>query len=197
METKKKKPSAEIVTFVDTGMDSLTPKQRAFVNALMENEEMSINEAAHSVGYQHSYQLLKNPKVKLEVQKLMDERNARCAMNADKLLTRIVKVLEVCTQEVPYTNMQGEGVMGKDGKPVIDMVDKRGAIAAATLIGKHVDVQAWREPEQNINVTRNQGLDLSKLSFEEQENLMHLILKTKALDREESRMIESKVVSNG
>lgn len=197
-----RKPIAVRKTFIDTGPNALNFRQREFIRLMMETEQRNPLECAQKAGYGGGSasvnQLLRNPKVKFEILKQTKERNERCAMNADKLLLNLVKVMETCMQKVPFKDNRGQEVADDDGKPVLDMVDKRGAIAAATQIGKHVDIQAWREPDQNVNVQHNNGgIDVSKLDEDECRMLMSIVLKARAGDDGDDapKRIESQVVN--
>lgn len=192
----------EVKFFVDSGPDHLSPMARKFVNLMMENEDRSPDQCATLAGYKggrsKANQLMRNPKIKHELLKLTEARNYRCSMNADKLLLKLVRVMEVCMQEVPYRDMNGAEVVKEDGTPVTDMVDKRGAIIAATQIGKHVDVQAWREPDQNLNVQHNHGgIDITKLNEDECRALMAIVIKARADEEGDDapRRIESTIIN--
>lgn len=79
------------------------------------------------------------------VNKAKQERSERTKIDADYVLKQATKLHERCMQEIePYTDRKGEHVHDENGNPLY-VFNAQGAAKGLELIGKHVDVQAFRE----------------------------------------------------
>ncbi|HGM6983303.1 TPA: terminase small subunit [Serratia marcescens] len=114
--------------------------------------------AAAAAGYKNAAvsasRHMDNPKVQARIAELMEHRNKRVKIDADYVLKQSVKIHERCMQEIePFTDAKGNHIHDDKGRPLY-VFDAKAAIAALGLVGKHVDVQAFKERmDVNVNVT--------------------------------------------
>ncbi|MDX7082517.1 terminase small subunit [Serratia marcescens] len=114
--------------------------------------------AAAAAGYKNASvsasRHMDNPKVQARIAELMEHRNKRVKIDADYVLKQSVKIHERCMQEIePFTDAKGNHIHDDKGRPLY-VFDAKAAIAALGLVGKHVNVQAFKERmEVNVNVT--------------------------------------------
>jgi phage terminase small subunit len=114
--------------------------------------------AAAAAGYKNAAvsasRHMDNPKVQDRIAELMKHRNKRVKIDADYVLKQSVKIHERCMQEIePFTDAKGNHIHDDKGRPLY-VFDAKAAIAAIGLVGKHVDVQAFKERmDVNVNVT--------------------------------------------
>lgn len=112
--------------------------------------------AAAAAGYKNAAvsasRHMDNPKVQARIEELMKHRNKRVKIDADYVLKQSVKIHERCMQEIePFTDAKGNHIHDDKGRPLY-VFDAKAAIAALGLVGKHVDVQAFKE-RMDVNVT--------------------------------------------
>ncbi|HIC7644616.1 TPA: terminase small subunit [Serratia liquefaciens] len=114
--------------------------------------------AAAAAGYKNAAvsasRHMDNPKVQARIAELMKHRNKRVKIDADYVLKQSVKIHERCMQEIePFTDAKGNHIHDDKGRPLY-VFDAKAAISALSLVGKHVDVQAFKERmDVNVNVT--------------------------------------------
>lgn len=114
--------------------------------------------AAAAAGYKNAAvsasRNMDSPKVQARIAELMKHRNKRVKIDADYVLKQSVKIHERCMQEIePFTDAKGNHIHDDKGRPLY-VFDAKAAIAALGLVGKHVDVQAFKERmDVNVNVT--------------------------------------------
>lgn len=105
--------------------------------------------AAAAAGYKNAAvsasRNMDSPKVQARIAELMKHRNKRVKIDADYVLKQSVKIHERCMQEIdPFTDAKGNHIHDDKGRPLY-VFDAKAAIAALGLVGKHVDVQAFKE----------------------------------------------------
>lgn len=120
------------------------------------NATRSAIEAGYSekTAAQAGSRLLKNVKIIDRIIELSSERNKRCEIDADYVLTQAVKLHERCMQEVDPVMLPSGKQKTEQGRPVFKF-DSMGAKAALELVGKHVNVQAFKD---RIEIEENQTL---------------------------------------
>lgn len=146
--------------------DDLTPKQRAFCEEYLKDHNAT--QAALRAGYSdksahvHGTRLLKNDRVRSYLATLTEERCERTRIDADWLLRRLAEELEAdiadilfddCSlkplQEWPKVWRQGLiaglDVQTQPDGTVTTKIKLSDRVRRLEMIGKHVDVQAWRE----------------------------------------------------
>lgn len=145
---KVRKPG-KVTVVPETG---LTTKMQAFVDEYI--VDFNATQAAIRAGYSGknasnmACKLLGRPDVAEAVAKAMEERSKRTKIDQDWVLKQAVEVHNRC--------MQGAPVLHPDGTPVLIETpvgeiapayrfDSGGALKALEIVGKHVDVQAFRE----------------------------------------------------
>lgn len=136
---------------------SLTDKQEMFCREYL--VDLNATQAAIRAGYSHKTaceqgaRLLANVKVQQRIAELKAERNERVKIDADYVLRQAVKLHERCMQEIKPKMFKGmpDIEIEDDGELNLKFeFNANGAAKALDLIGKHVDIQAFRE---NVNNT--------------------------------------------
>lgn len=126
----------------------LTNKQEMFCREYI--IDFNATRSALAAGYSEksAYQIGSENLNKVEIQaflsKLMQERNERVKIDADYVLKQAVKLHERCMQEVKPLTKGGEQQVDEDGNKLF-IFDSMGAKASLELIGKHTDVNAFKE----------------------------------------------------
>jgi len=127
----------------------MSPMQQRFVNEYL--VDLNATQAAARAGYsaktavQKGYQLLQKPEIADAIAAKVAARSERTAIDADYVLRQAVKLHERCMQEVePFTDRKGLQIRDKDGNPLF-VFNAAGAAKALELVGKHVNVSAFRE----------------------------------------------------
>lgn len=122
----------------------LTSKQEMFCLEYL--IDLNAKQAAIRAGYSEKtatemgYENLSKPHVADRVAELKAERAEKARIDAEWVLNQAVKVHTMCMQEEPV--MVG-------GEPTGEYkFDSSGANKSLELIGKHVDVQAWKEKQE-------------------------------------------------
>ena len=138
-------------------MAKLTDKQEMFCQEYL--IDLNATQAAIRAGYsenaarQQGAENMAKPVIQDRVSELMKERTEKTKIDAEWVLKRAVKVHERC--------MQAEPVM-IGGEPSGEYkFDSSGANKSLELIGKHIDVQAFKEKmelENNMTMTPWSGL---------------------------------------
>lgn len=174
-------------------MAKLTKKQEAFAQAILTEESQS--EAYRSVYsakrmsdkqvWEEASKLVSNPKVAQRIAQLKEERNKRCAVDADYVLKRLVEIDQLDVLDILDENLESfkpisewpkawrQSITGLDLKKMIqygkDSDDDEVSILQKVkwpdkvknleLLGKHVDVQAFKE-KVDIEATQTHNVML-------------------------------------
>lgn len=126
----------------------LTNKQEMFCREYI--IDFNATRAALAAGYSEksAYQIGSENLNKVEIQaflsELMQARNERVKIDADYVLKQAVKLHERCMQEVKPLIKGGEQQTDEEGN-LLFVFDSMGAKASLELIGKHTDVNAFKE----------------------------------------------------
>ena len=124
----------------------LTDRQRLFVAEYL--RDLNASQAARRAGYskrtakQMGTENLSKPAIAAAIQTAFIKRLERTQIDADYVLRQAVKLHERC--------MQAEPVLDKTGNPTgVYRFDAAGACRALELVGKHINVQAFREQHEH------------------------------------------------
>lgn len=135
----------------------LTDKQEMFCREYL--IDLNATQAAIRAGYSENTadvqgsRLLGNVKVQEFLSKLASERRDRVSVDADYVLKQAVKLHERCMQEIKPKIIAGSHVQDEDGNKLF-VFDSSGAAKALELIGKHVNVQAFKDKiESDVNLS--------------------------------------------
>lgn len=156
---------------------ALTAKRQAFVFEYLADKDLNQTQAAIRAGYavkgakDQAYNLMQNPEVAAAIAAGMEARNKRLQVDADYVLKRLTAIDQMDLAEIH----------GDDGKllPIkqwpliwrqmvkeVDMktgkVKFHDKLRALELLGKHVDVNAFRE-----NVNHSGNINHTNLSDDE------------------------------
>ncbi|WP_085905888.1 terminase small subunit [Kiloniella majae] len=121
---------------------SLTDKQQRFVEEYLIdlNATQAAIRAGHSIktARQIGSENLSKPDIAVAIAQGMESRSERTEINADWVLNGAVELFN--------KSMQHEGLVDENGDPVGEYkFNAAGAGKALDLVGKHVDVQAFKE----------------------------------------------------
>lgn len=132
--------------------NSLSPKETLFVQAYL--RDLNATNAARAVGYSPknasvtAAKLLRRPRVSAAIAHAMEARRKELKIDADYVLRKLHEVAERCMQEVrPALDRRGKPITDEDGN-VLYRFDSTGANRALELLGKHVNVGAYRDRVQ-------------------------------------------------
>ncbi len=129
-------------------MSKLTPKQEMFCREYL--VDLNGTQAAIRAGYsansaqEQASQLLSKLIIQDFVRELKSQREERVKIDADWVLKQAVSVHLRCMQAEKVTDRKGEPVVDPDGRPVYKF-DSSGANKALELVGKHINIQAFKE----------------------------------------------------
>lgn len=122
-------------------MANITDQQELFCKEYI--IDLNATQAAKRAGYsektaqEQGSRLLSNVMVQERITELKSDREKRLQIDADWVLKQAVKVHERCMQAEPV-------IIG--GEPTGEYkFDSAGANKSLELVGKHVNVQAWKE----------------------------------------------------
>ena len=140
----------------------MTPKRKQFCHEYV--KDFNATQAAKRAGFSddtaHSQgsRLLQNVEIKALIAKLSADVQKEAKIDAAYVLRQAVKLHERCMQELDPVMVRGpdgpEQEVTEDGRPIYKF-DSTGAKGALDLIGKHVDVQAWKDKLElsgNVNI---------------------------------------------
>lgn len=133
-------------------MSKLTDKQEMFCREYL--IDLNATQAAIRAGYSQKTanaqagRLLVNVSIQNRIAELKEERNKRTGIDADWVLNNAKRVFERCMQDEPILTASGDPLMTKTANGELACAykfDSTGANRSLELIGKHVDVQAFKE----------------------------------------------------
>ena len=130
----------------------LTDKQEMFCREYL--IDLNATQAAIRAGYSEktANRVASENMSKLDIQsriaELKQERQDRVKVDADYVLKQAVKLHERCMQEIKPKMIAGSQVEDDNGNKLF-VFDSSGAAKALELIGKHVDVQAFKDKVEN------------------------------------------------
>ena len=150
-------------------MAGLTAKQQRFVEEYL--IDLNATQAAIRSGYsektaqQTGSENLSKPVIADAIAEALSKRSEETKIDAAYVLRQAVKLHERCMQEVdPLVDRRGFQIRDDDGNPLFNF-NAAGAAKALELVGKHVDIQAFRE---QVGVGNPDGtaidFDTSKIS---------------------------------
>lgn len=127
----------------------MTPMQERFVDEYL--LDLNATQAAIRAGYsaKTAYSIgsenLTKPEIADAITAAFAKRSEQTGIDAAYVLRQAVKLHERCMQEVsPITDRKGDPVKDDKGNPLYEF-DALGASKALELVGKHVNVQAFKE----------------------------------------------------
>lgn len=150
-------------------VDGLTDKQERFCLEYL--IDLNATQAAIRAGYSEDSARITGPEnlskhaVAERIAEMQAERSARTKIDADYVLRQSVKLHERCMQEIDPETFMGDQVTDENGRPIFKF-NAQGAAKALELVGKHVNVQAFKE-NVAIQADMNVSLDLSSLTDEQ------------------------------
>jgi phage terminase small subunit len=124
----------------------LSEKHKKFVKEYL--IDLNATQAAIRAGYSaktaysQGQRLLKHVEVSAEITKAKQKREEKTEINAEWVLIQAAKMHQKCMQEVPVM------VKGEDGQMVPSgeyKFDSAGAGKALEIVGKHTNIQAFKE----------------------------------------------------
>tara|TARA_R110002012_G_scaffold316344_1_gene531196 strand:+ start:1650 stop:2084 length:435 start_codon:yes stop_codon:yes gene_type:complete len=125
-------------------MAKLTDKQEMFCKEYL--IDLNATQAAIRAGYsektakQVGSENLSKPDIQERLSELKAHREERLQIDAEWVLSQAVKVHRMCMQEEPV-------IIG--GEPTGEFkFDSSGANKSLELIGKHVNIQAWKDKQE-------------------------------------------------
>ena len=144
----------------------LTPKQAKFVGEYL--IDLNATQAALRAGYSKKTSFaigrenLHKPAIAEALKAAIDQRAEKTGVDAAYVLRQAQKLHERCMQEIaPYTDRKGNQIHDEDGNSLY-VFNANGAAKALEIIGKHVDIQAFRE---NVQHSTPEGQPLIKIEF--------------------------------
>jgi phage terminase small subunit len=144
---------------------SLNNRQQAFVQEYL--IDLNATQAAIRAGYsaktaaEQGYDLLRKPQVQAAVSAALKEREKETKINAGYVLRGAAELFERCMQKTPvmyFDRVEKEyaqetaTIVDEDSGEVREVgvwkFDATGAAAALNILGKHVDIQAFKEKQE-------------------------------------------------
>lgn len=126
----------------------LTHKQEVFCREYL--IDLNGTQAAIRAGYskrsatQQASRLLSDKNIQDFILKLSDRRNKKLSIDADYVLQQAVLLHERCMQQIRPKTLRNKTVEDSDGNFVYEF-DAANALKALELIGKHVNIGAFKE----------------------------------------------------
>lgn len=128
----------------------LRPKQEAFCREYL--VDLNATQAAVRAGYSQKtaystgHENLKKPEIQSRVQELMAERSERVELDADFVVKHLMENAMIAMGHKPKKKV----FYGEDGvtEIVVHENDLNAANKALELLGKHRDVNLWKETKQ-------------------------------------------------
>ncbi len=144
----------------------LNPKQEMFCLEYL--KDLNATQAAIRAGYSAKTanrtgpENLSKPVISQRVAELMEERSKRVTIDAEWVLKRSVELHDRCSQASAVLDRDGDPMTDEEGRPIYKF-EHAGVSKALELIGKHVDIQAFKERvEADVKVSHEQWLDVLK-----------------------------------
>ncbi len=140
-------------------MTKLRDRQEAFCQHYVVNKNGS--DAAIKAGYAPktaritASKLLTNANIKARIIELTAETIKETKIDANWVLTGAKQVFDRCMQNEPVLNAKGEPAMVKTKSGEVAAAyrfDSAGANKALEIVGKHIDVRAFIERSENVNI---------------------------------------------
>jgi hypothetical protein len=168
------------MSFVLGDLQTRTMKQKEFIRHYLTGDRADPALAAKKAGYKSpekaAHKLLKVPWIVKEITDDMEASSFRTKVTIDTVRTRLLELIEGCMQKVPVKDEEG----GDTGfYKFMDASTARGAIKD---LGEMVDVQAFvKNIAGSIHHTHSTlpEINIDKLSIEEQQSMLALIMKAK------------------
>ena len=139
----------------------LTRKQYQFCIEYL--EDLNAAAAARRAGYamatakRASRDLLGNPAVKAEIERLQKARAEYVGVNKDFVLEELIRNYKILMNDVkPVYGNSGKPIKDKDARYILRR-DNANILRCLELIGKHIDINSFRE-----NISFNSEEDLIK-----------------------------------
>jgi phage terminase small subunit len=135
-------------------LKSLTAQHWAFIDAYIldpTNNTAAAIKAGFSAKTANSIacRLISDPLISAEIKKRMEARSKRVDIDADWVLLEARKVYERCMQEIePALDRRGNPILIENNKGELCPAytfDAKAALMALALIGKHVNVGAFKD----------------------------------------------------
>lgn len=154
----------------------LNAKQERFVDEYL--VDLNATQAALRAGYSaktanaQGSRLLIHEGVQAAIQAAREGRQKRTAITAEYVLRQAVELHERCMQQVkPVLRKGGVQATDEEGNAMFTF-DSAGAARALEIVGKHVDIQAFRERLEmsgpgGAPIQTEAVIDVTKLSEEE------------------------------
>jgi phage terminase small subunit len=138
----------------DNGMKALTAKQQKAVDHfIVHRKQVDAYRHAYNVGpntkdatvHRKASELFQLPHVAEAVAAGIQAASEVAQVDAAYVLRQAAKLHERCMQEIePFTDRKGNHITDEKGRPLY-VFDSSGAARALELVGKHVDVAAFKE----------------------------------------------------
>jgi phage terminase small subunit len=149
---------------------NLTAKQLRFVEEYL--VDLNAAAAARRAGYsdraadRQGYENLRKPEIQEAIEAAQAERAGRVEISQNYVIENLTEIVERCMERAPVMVREGRHMvqMKDDEDRDVWRFDSKGAVAALTLLGKHLGM--FRDkPNLNVNV------DLDNLTDEQLEHL--------------------------
>ena len=141
-------------------MKSLTPKQAIFVDEYM--VDLNATQAAIRAGYSKNTaraigcENLSKPNITAKIANAKRERSEALKINAAWVLVQAVEVHNRCMADVrPIRNPNTSKPMLDDDGNAIYTFNAAGAVRALEIIGKHVEVEAFKD---RVEISRGMSI---------------------------------------
>lgn len=140
-------------------MAKLTARQQKWIEEYM--VDLNATQACLRAGYskksikQQGTENLANPSLMAEVNKLKEARSKKTGITAEYVLNAAAKLHTRCMGEEAIIDSDGLTDIDEGGKVKKYPFNAAGAGKAIELMGKHVNVQAWKE---KIEVSADESL---------------------------------------
>jgi len=128
---------------------ALTPKQEAFCREYL--IDLNATQAAIRAGYSAKtakavgHENLTKPDIASAIADAQAIRAEKVGIDAEYVLRQAVKLHERCMQEIaPMIDRRGMPIKDDEGNPLFEF-NAAGAAKALELVGKHVNVQAFKD----------------------------------------------------
>jgi phage terminase small subunit len=137
----------------DNGKKLTGKEQKAVDYFIVHRVQVDAYRHAYTVGpdtkpatvHRKAKEVFDRPHVRAAVEAGINAASDAAVVDAAYVLRQGVKLHERCMQEIePFTDRKGNHITDKEGRPLY-VFDSSGAARALELVGKHVDVAAFKE----------------------------------------------------